>query len=90
MVFGLQKPLFPVSRLPVRTHGHHFLSLELQRTGFHDLFSWSVFEEKKSATATDEVRKARLPFSQAAGQKKATGQDRPIKENKSTQPREKK
>ncbi len=49
-----------------------------------------TFETKKSASATNEVRKGRIPFSPAAGQKKATGQDRPIKENKSTQPREKK
>ncbi len=49
-----------------------------------------IFETKKSASATNEVRKTRIPSSPAAGQKKATGQDRPIKENKSTQPREKK
>jgi hypothetical protein len=49
-----------------------------------------VFEEKKSASATSEVRKARIPFSPAAGQKKATGQDRPFKENKTSVPRDKK
>lgn len=49
-----------------------------------------VFEEKKSASATNELRKARIPFSPAAGQKKSTGQDRPFKENKTTVPREKK
>ncbi len=49
-----------------------------------------IYEEKKSASATNEVRKGRIPYAPAAGQKKATGQDRPIKENKFTQPREKK
>lgn len=49
-----------------------------------------VFEEKKSASATNEVRKARIPFSPAAGQKKGTGQDHPLKENKTSEPREKK
>jgi PKD repeat protein len=49
-----------------------------------------TFETKKSASATNEVRKTRIPSSPVAGQKKATGQDRPIKENKFTQPREKK
>ena len=48
------------------------------------------YEVKKSASTDEQVRQARIPFSRAAGQKKATGQDRPFKENKSTQPREKK
>ncbi len=48
-----------------------------------------LFDEKKSAPAVEEVRQGRTSHSLAAGQKKATGQDRPIKENKSTQPREK-
>ncbi len=49
-----------------------------------------IYDEKKSASATKEVRKGRIPFAPAPGQKKATGQDRPLKENKSSQAREKK
>lgn len=44
---------------------------------------------KKSAPTGEELRKRRIPYSRPAGQKKATGQDRPLKENKTTQPGEK-
>ena len=43
---------------------------------------------KKSAPTGEEVRKGRIPYSRPAGQLKATGQDHPLKENKSSEKRE--
>lgn len=48
-----------------------------------------IFEEKKAAATVKETRKGRIPFSPAMGQKKATG-ERPLKDNKSSEAREKK
>ncbi len=48
-----------------------------------------TFDKKKSAAAVEEERKGRIPVSPTARQLKSTGQDRSLKENKSSQKREK-
>ena len=48
-----------------------------------------IYGDKKSAPAVESERKGRIPYAPAAGLKNA-GQDRPFRENKSTQAREKK
>jgi len=48
-----------------------------------------TFDSKKSATVVEEERRGRIPVSPAARQLKSTDQDRSLKENKSSQKREK-
>jgi PKD repeat protein len=62
-------------------------------TGWEDHYftawvDYVTFNAKKSAAA-EEPRAGRIPVAPAAGQTKAAGQDRPLKENKTTLPGEK-
>jgi len=55
---------------------------------FYAFVEYVTFDGKKSASNLDEPRKGRIPASPAAGQKNATRQDRPLKENKFSEKRE--
>ena len=55
---------------------------------FTAFVEYVTFNAKKSAEAVDEPRKGRIPATPATGQKNATRQDRPLKENKFSEKRE--